>query len=80
MSSIFLTISLWDQKSNTRKNYKKIHKFLEAKQYATKQWTTEEIKEEIKRYLEKTYSEYTNPKIQSQTYGTQQNQFWEGSL
>ena len=32
---------------------KKSHKHLEAKQYATKtQWITEEIKKEIKKYLE----------------------------
>ena len=37
---------------NYRKKTKK-HKHIEAKQYVTKyKWTTEEIKEEIKKYLE----------------------------
>ena len=39
-------------------------------------WIIEEIKEEIKRYLETN----DNKDKQSKSYGTQQKQFWEGSL
>ena len=40
------------------------------------QWITEEIKEEIKKYIEKN----DNGNAKTEAYGTQEKQFLEGSL
>ena len=49
---------------------------MEAKKYATNNlWVTEEIKEEIKKYLET-----KKMKTQHKIYETQQKEFQEGSL
>ena len=62
---------------NYRKKICKKYKHMEAKQYTiNNQEITEEIKEEIKKYLETNDNENT----MTQNYGAQQKQFWEGSL
>ena len=66
----FLQPQFYETRNLQEKNSKK-HKLLEAKKYATDPkipiWIIEEIKEEIKRYLE---TKDIEDKI-TQTYGTQ---------
>ena len=50
-SSIFSDHNTRKPEINYKKNCKK-HKHTEVKQYAANQWITEEIKEELKKYLE----------------------------
>ena len=58
---IFSDHNAMRQEVNNKKNCK-THKHVEAKQYATTnyQWITEEIKEEIKQYLEKKWKRNHN--------------------